>query len=333
MAIGSSALIGAGALLGGAGSILGGFLGGGSGAGAAQAMNNAAITQANILRDAQNRNRQDLSPYTSAGRSALDLFGQLYGWGTLTSAGGDDPWHWAPNAKYSNEEMANSARAKILGYSQLVPSPTFTELKVSDKFEADPGYQWRISEGNKALDRSASARGGLYSGGQLKALSDWNQNAASNEYGNWWNRYTQGTGFNNALRQQDYGNRYGAVSDVMNRIAGFAGMGQGATNTLVGANSGLAGQTGSGYLNAGISGANAMMAGQNADTNRLISGIGGGLSNLFTGAGYLMGGGGWGGGSSWMPSTAAASAWDQGINRGVSGGFLAPDAYKYRNWA
>jgi hypothetical protein len=33
----------------------------------------------------------------------------------------------------------------------------------------DPGYAFRLSEGQKALDRSAAARGGLISGGAMKA--------------------------------------------------------------------------------------------------------------------------------------------------------------------
>ena len=33
----------------------------------------------------------------------------------------------------------------------------------------DPGYQFRLSEGQKALERSAAAGGSLGSGGTLKA--------------------------------------------------------------------------------------------------------------------------------------------------------------------
>ena len=36
-------------------------------------------------------------------------------------------------------------------------------------FQADPGYAFRLAEGQKALDRQAAARGGLISGGALKA--------------------------------------------------------------------------------------------------------------------------------------------------------------------
>lgn len=41
-----------------------------------------------------------------------------------------------------------------------------------------------MAEGNKAIERSAAARGGLNSGATLKALSRYNQDSASNEYTN-----------------------------------------------------------------------------------------------------------------------------------------------------
>lgn len=82
---------------------------------------------------------------------------------------------------------------------------------VSD-FQADPGYEFRRSEGQRGVEASASARGGILSGGALRALSRYNQDFASDEYGAAFNRY-----------QSDLGNRY-------NRLAGLAGVGQQATS-------------------------------------------------------------------------------------------------------
>jgi hypothetical protein len=61
-------------------------------------------------------------------------------------------------------------------------------------YQADPGYAFRLSEGQKALDRSAAARGGLISGGALKAATRFGQDLGSQEYSNAYNRYrdTQG---------------------------------------------------------------------------------------------------------------------------------------------
>lgn len=53
----------------------------------------------------------------------------------------------------------------------------------------DPSYQFRLTEGLKALDRQAAARGGLISGGALKAAQTYGQDQASQEYQNAFNRY------------------------------------------------------------------------------------------------------------------------------------------------
>jgi hypothetical protein len=56
-------------------------------------------------------------------------------------------------------------------------------------FQADPGYAFRLNEGMKALDRQAAARGGLISGGALKAAQRYGQDLGSQEYQNAFNRY------------------------------------------------------------------------------------------------------------------------------------------------
>jgi len=58
-----------------------------------------------------------------------------------------------------------------------------------DQFQQDPGYAFRLSEGQKALDRSAAARGGLISGGALRAAQRYGQDMGSQEYQNAFNRY------------------------------------------------------------------------------------------------------------------------------------------------
>jgi hypothetical protein len=54
--------------------------------------------------------------------------------------------------------------------------------------QMDPGYGFRLSEGLKAVDRQAAARGGLISGGALKASQRYGQDLASQEFGNAYNR-------------------------------------------------------------------------------------------------------------------------------------------------
>jgi hypothetical protein len=70
--------------------------------------------------------------------------------------------------------------------------------------EDDPSYQWRLQEGQKALERSAAARGVLASGGTLKALTRYAQGAASTEYGAAFDRF-----------QRDRDSRYKMLSDLV----------------------------------------------------------------------------------------------------------------------
>ena len=57
------------------------------------------------------------------------------------------------------------------------------------QFSADPGYGFRLAEGRKALASKARARGGAVSGTSLKAMQDYAQESASQEFGNAFNRY------------------------------------------------------------------------------------------------------------------------------------------------
>ena len=77
-----------------------------------------------------------------------------------------------------------------------------TPGKQLDRLRLDPGYDFRLSEGQQALDSKLRAGGKFYSGTGIKAAADYNQNFASNE-------------FNNAY----------------NRLAALAGTGQSAANT------------------------------------------------------------------------------------------------------
>jgi hypothetical protein len=57
-----------------------------------------------------------------------------------------------------------------------------------DDLENDPGFQFRLSEGEKGINRNLAARGGWDSGAALKALARYNQDFASNEFGDAFNR-------------------------------------------------------------------------------------------------------------------------------------------------
>ena len=72
--------------------------------------------------------------------------------------------------------------------NKLIPLTDYTPFSMA-QFQADPGYGFRMSEGMKALERSAAARGGLLSGATLKGVQRFGQDLASQEYTNAFNRY------------------------------------------------------------------------------------------------------------------------------------------------
>jgi len=94
---------------------------------------------------------------------------------------------------------------------------TFT----SKDFRADPGYAFRLAEGQKALDRQAAARGGLISGGALKAAARYGQDMGSQEFQNAYNRGLIGYNANVARADTGY-----------NRLAALAGIGQTTTDKI-----------------------------------------------------------------------------------------------------
>lgn len=73
--------------------------------------------------------------------------------------------------------------------NKLIPVATEYTPFGMQQFQADPGYGFRMSEGMKALERSAASKGGLLSGATLKGVQRYGQDMASQEYQNAFNRY------------------------------------------------------------------------------------------------------------------------------------------------
>lgn len=145
--------------------------------------------------------------------------------------------------------------AGVTALNKLVPMSMEYQPFTEREFQADPGYAFRLKEGLRALDRSAAARGGLLSGNQLRGVTEYGQNLASQEYTNAFNRYQA----ERAARMQP--------------LQSLAGVGQSASNTLAGA----AGQLGTGIANAyGQLGAGTASAygqlGQNVGANLIGAG-------------------------------------------------------------
>ena len=75
------------------------------------------------------------------------------------------------------------------------------------KFQTGPGYQFQLAEGTKALENSMASRGKLFSGQTGKALTEFGQGLANQEFGGWQNRLAGlvDTGQNAAAQTGNFG--------------------------------------------------------------------------------------------------------------------------------
>lgn len=157
------------ALLGGGGSLLGGLFSSRASQQASQQQSMAAMMSAQIqaqeaaaARAQQERMYQEsvarMEPFRQGGVAATNRMQELYGIG---------------------------GQPKAPGYGSYA-----RPFGMAD-YQADPGYNFRVREGQKALDQSASAGGLLQSGSALKAATRYGQEMGSQEYGNAYNRFLQ----------------------------------------------------------------------------------------------------------------------------------------------
>lgn len=199
----------------------------------------------------------DWAAYGAANPDLQQEWQRLQADGTATDMFGNDPnkyyqWQWEHTGK-AEGRGAPPTQAGASGSGQV---PNFLDTFSEDDFRADPGYQFRLNEGLKAVQGSAAARGGLLSGGTLKAMNRFAQGNADQSYNDAYNR------FNNDR------------SLVFNRLASLAGMGQTANGQIAAA--------GQNYANA--AGNNALYAaGQRGQAANNIAGIGQNLVTQFGG--------------------------------------------------
>jgi hypothetical protein len=184
-----------------------------------QASNDANKTQLEMF----NRNKADLAPWMQGG-------GQ--GWQALLKYLGVGPNGMDPNA------------------------PGVRPFGMAD-FQADPGYQFRLNEGENAILNKRSALGGVNSGGTLRDLATYGQGMASQEYGNAYARYN-----NN-------------INNIYSRLSGLSNTGVNAAGNVAGLGANAANQISANQLGAG----NAQAAGIVGQSNATTGSIGGLMNN------------------------------------------------------
>lgn len=143
-------------------------------------------------------------------------------------------------------------------------------------FEADPGYQFRLQQGQDLIEGSAAARGGLFSGETGKSLQEFGQGLASQEYGQAYNRargeFESDRGFGYGAFMDDFNRERATKMDQYNRLAALSGTGQVA-----------AGNVGSQQIAQGGNLANIAMQRGNIGAQRSMAGYQGGMNLINTG--------------------------------------------------
>jgi len=222
--------------------------------------------------------RSDYQPYRESGVAATNQLNTLLGIGGDTGA--------ANYGKYSTADFtpADFAAGK------------------------DPGYGFRMSEGLKAVDRQAAARGGLISGNALKASQAFGQDMASQEYQNAFNRYQtsrgntlspfaslSSQGLNASSLTSQAGAQYGAAgqqaygdygTSLNNRQASSLGSLGAASQGISGMYGNYGNAAATAYGNYATNATNALTGGANAQAAGIIGGANAfnqgvsGISNL-----------------------------------------------------
>lgn len=200
----------------------------------AQAAQNAAQEQWNQFSTTQ-ANEQ---PYMNLGSSSITPLLQAMGYNVTPAA----------NGQYGLSVNPESPLQK-----------TF-QLPTLQQASQTPGYQFRLQQGEQAINNSAAAKGGLLSGATLKDLLSYGQGLASTNY-------QQDVG--DALTQ--YQTNYNSANNNVNRLSGLVTLGQNAATTV--GNQGL--QTAANAGNLTTSAANAEAAGTVGASNAISSGLSG----------------------------------------------------------
>jgi hypothetical protein len=174
------------------------------------------------------------------------------------------------------QQRADTQQYRDAGYTALsqlsggtAPGGEFNRNFSMADYTADPGYQFRLDQGEQGINRAATASGSRYSGATLKALSRFNSGLASQEYGNAYSRFNS-----------DVGNRFG-------RLASMAGIGQAATTQVgQGGQNGVNQMTSAGTMSANgqagsVQNAGAARASGYVGVGNSINGTIGGLVNNY----------------------------------------------------
>ncbi len=119
----------------------------------------------------------------------------------------------------------NQGKTSLNQLAQLMqPGGELSRRFSMQDFQQDPGYQFRLDQGNKGMMNALNARGLGGSGAMMKEAAKYNQGMAADEYTNSYNRFIQGG------------------DTIYNRLAGLSKTGQTTSQQLSGLGQQYAGQ-------------------------------------------------------------------------------------------
>jgi hypothetical protein len=244
------------AIIGGisaAGAIGGGLIASSGAKSAAKTQAQSAADASAIEKQMFEENRADLAPWRETGVLSLDRLKSLLG--------------------LSGDTNAEGYGSLTQGYAPF--DEKFTAPNMID----DPGYQARIAEGQKGIERSSAAKTGTLNGAAAKEMARYSQDYASNEYGNTYNRALSKYNTDLNAYTTNYGVDSANKTNLFNRLSSLAGLGQQSATTTAQLGANTANQIGQNTIGAG----NATAAGQVGSANawsNAISGVSNNLSNM-----------------------------------------------------
>lgn len=257
------------ALISGGTAIAGGIMGSRAANKAAKTQSDAAAEVARIARDASGRASERVintseQAATGVSDAANAAAGSVEGAANNAATGVENAAAGAVGRVDNATNAANTTLGDVYSTIRQAINPyqeagaravAGLEAGANEKFqfsEDDPSYQWRLEQGQKALERSAAARGGLQGGGTLKALTRYAQGAASTEYQAAFDRF-----------QADKQTR-------LSTLGALAGFGQNANSQLVTAGTNYGDGVSRNTMTGGMYGADAMQnAAKTAGTFRV----------------------------------------------------------------
>jgi hypothetical protein len=168
----------------------------------------------------------------------------------------------------SSVDQAGLNAAIEAALASQTPSADFGKLLetyTGQDIYTDPSYQFRLGQGQKAMERQMAASGKYLTPQASAALMDLGQQMGSQEYQNAYNRFNQ-----------DQGNLY-------NRLANLAGMGQTQTGQIIGAGSNYANAATDLYTGMGNATVAAQQANQSPSMFNTLLGVGGSALGSYAG--------------------------------------------------